>query len=170
MMRKNLLPLCFALACSYADAAQSWARIAPDWLFQTTTDKMNDMPRGIARTQEPEGGGLVLKCDAVGDRSVYAQFFFSQFIGAGSSPYRPITYRADGRSPHTVSAIEDKSYALIMPGAGMDQLVDDIKDAKTLVVRATTFEDETVEMELKIAGVRAAIQKVSQACGRHAPM
>ena len=168
-MKKVFLPLYAALSCMVASAQEGVVQIAPDWQFWSATDKITDMTRGFARAQSGNGGILIVKCDGTGDNEIYAQFIFDKFIGSGAQPSRPITYRADGGTPQIVAAMEDKNYAAIF-STSFARFANDIASAKKLVVRATTFEGEDVDAELRINGAAIAIHAVAQACGTKSPV
>ncbi|HDR9028762.1 TPA: hypothetical protein QDB14_002962 [Burkholderia vietnamiensis] len=138
---------------------------------------MTDKERGIASLHSTDDGAamLIFKCDGGStDNRIYAEISFPTYMGKSLrdeyDESRELKYRVDGASPKRAPSYYDESYVLISAPDGLRQFAVDLSGGKHLVVRATTYQHDSVDAEFEITGATEMIRRVATTCGVQSPV
>lgn len=159
-----MLALLFAASNAYAEMNTISKEQVGDWDVQEVEDGLTSEHRWIAMAgNETTGGLLIVKCDT-GKTGVYVQAFFLQYMG-GDFDERAFTYRVDSAPPVTEHWQYKEENALLLNKQIAWEFVQKIRDGKVLRFRGQTYEFESVDAKVPIAGARDALKAVYSGCG-----
>lgn len=146
--------------------APAWA--ASPWEVRTVKDPISDAVRTIATTRGP-GGSLSLKCDGVGS-SVYVQLTSAEFLGSADYTTPDVVHRFDSQKPQGSAWKYDGRVAVLLNMREVEQFAAQLATAKTVAIRATTFEGHIVDATFGVAPADPIVRKVYSACGFDPPV
>lgn len=134
------------------------------WQFEVVVDPITDAKRGMASVQG-DGGLLVVKCDS-GRRDMYVHLISKTYLGGrgGSWDSRNLTYRIDSEAPVTRRWMHNGSEAALFRADAQPLIAELSRGSSRVVIRATTFEYQSVDMIFPLEGVMAAIGQAGDAC------
>ena len=155
--------LCVSAGAAHAEMISiSKARIG-DWSVEESEDGLTSERRWLAVAGgDGAGGFLIVKCDP-GYNGVYVQALFPKYLG-GDFDMRDFTYRIDSTPPVTDQWEYEKYSALLMDKDKAWKFSKAIRDGKVLRMRGITFEFESRDAKISIAGARDALKKVYAGC------
>lgn len=156
MVRKTALTICASLLVA-APALASWQ-------YSETTDAMTDKKYARAFAIG-ESGGVAVKCDQQGPKSLYISFVSVKYLGSVSSPRRNATYRFDTDPPITESWIYTTQSAINSDQKIVWAFIDRLRSAKSLVVRVSDFNYAEYTNVIDVTGAAPDIDKVIATCG-----
>lgn len=133
------------------------------WTIEKIVNKMNDKPRFYAFAGNAKGS-FGVKCDAVMPRSIYVEYDSTPFLGDGGSPHRFFNYRVDTDKMHSGWWEHDKYSAFQLDRDKAAQFLSDISNGHHVLVRASTYDDNTVENEFDIDGAADMVLKMKANC------
>jgi len=149
------------------------ATIAGAWQDVSKVDPITDVKRGIvfvdSAPDSPVKGSIILKCDilAKGPSQVYASIVSAKYLGRSDYYGRTAIWRIDDAKPVSESwSYDAETFSNMKPASFVTALA----GGKRMVVRATTYESQNVDMAFDVEGAAEAIKLVYATCGDKSPI
>ena len=137
-----------------------------NWKYMTVIDKLTDEVRFVASLQSVEGKFLlVIRCDEVGKKSIYAMLLSPIYLGGVDKNLRAMKYRFDqGRVTEEKWHYEQR-YAANFDFLQAKDFALKIMRGSRLVMRGYTWDlSDSVEPEFNIEGSESAMKRVLTDC------
>jgi hypothetical protein len=156
------LQVVFAQIVAMSSAAADKIEKVGSWTYKTLEDKMNDKVRYIAALQISDGA-LVIKCDERGPHSIYISIVMSKYLG-GNFDARRLDYRVDKTPAVQDSWSYNSQSANLLDNSRALALANEIGNASSILIRAYTYQYDTVDAEFDVRNSKAIVQRVIHDC------
>jgi len=161
-MKRTFLTGCMVVSAFIASPAHA------AWDYKLIEDPMTDAKRGISSVMGDEGM-LVVKCDRNGPGTLYLSIISKKYLGGISGrKNRSMRFRIDRGEPQTIDAFHDGSTASVFnlaPNKAGGAFLNQLLDARELVVQVTSFDYDSYTIIFNTAGAREAVTKSARDCG-----
>jgi hypothetical protein len=161
MMRPLILGLAAALAFQPWLAHGATTAQYGRWTYREDTDAFTDKLKASVFLVG-KGGGISLKCDEAGPRSIYARFVSEEFLG--EARLREFRWRFDDAAPDGDTWIYSDNYAEMSDFPRAMIFLNQVARATKLTVRALTYRGRTVEAAFDLDGAPEAIARLTKTC------
>jgi hypothetical protein len=165
-MRKTILAGCALLACASVTQAQGTSA----WAYFESDDA--PLQAGLV---SPDGGQLILKCDAPGSRSVFAVIVSPQTLRPSTDrpQVRSLWLRWDGGNREELRwRYYDQSLMALNTSRdrNLPQFLADMADADQLEVRFDPADGQPFSINFTVTGARDAVARVFESCEDDNPL
>ena len=137
------------------------------WGYREVIDPITDAKRGIASIDGVGGAVLVFKCDSTGG-SPYLHLISSEYLGGDGirSEMRTLTYRVDQNPPVRQQWRHRDSDAVLSNQRDLLSILKEMLEGDRIHIRASRYDNRSVDMSFALDGAREAMTKVHEACTR----